>query len=588
MLPSLLSAQYQHYQLQLVALDKEADFLSKHVEIDPQFPDSLALRSSLNDLLGQLRAQAFIEASVDSLSFQDSIARAFVWVGQTYTWAQLDRGNLEDVFLDRIGYKERLYQDKPFHYSELQQLLDRLLNYAEENGFPFASVGLKDVQIVNGQVKARLHLNKGRLVLIEGVNVIGDVRISKTYLENYLGLKEGTLYSKTRIQKIRNRLKELPFLREKRSTTVTFKGDKAIVNLFLTKKKNSRWDFIFGILPGNDANNDRQLQLSFSFTGDLQNQFGKGEKLFVDFQQLRPENQELELRFAYPYILGLPFGADFNFQLFRRDTTLRDLNASIGIQYLLEGGNYLRAYYNNRSTALLTVQERDIINSRRLPPNIDVRNTSFGLEYNLQKLDYRFNPQKGWGLLLRGGAGLKRILKNNNILALEDEGDPAFDFESLYDSLNLSTFQYRLEAKLAYYWPLAVLGRSTIKLGAEGGLILSGEDIYQNEQYRLGGNRLLRGFDEESIFATRFSVFTLEYRVLLGLNSYAFLFGDFAYLEDLTADGSRYDSPYGFGGGITIDTKAGLLGVSLAWGARRTNPIDFRNTKVHLGFISYF
>ncbi|MEO1623514.1 MAG: BamA/TamA family outer membrane protein [Bacteroidota bacterium] len=569
-------------------LDKEGDFLKDKIDIPLRVADSIALRESLQQALSQLWGQAFITASIDSLQMTDSIATAHLWVGEAYRWAQLDAAGVEPVFLERAGYKERFYQDKPFHYSELQQLLDRLLNYAENSGFPFASVGLRNVSVVDGQVKGSLYLDKNRLVLIDGVNIVSDVRISKTYLENYLGLKSGSLYSKDRIQKIRNRLKELPFLREKRPPTVTFKGDKAIVNLFLTKRKNSRWDFIFGILPGSDSEANRRLQLSFSFTGDLQNQFGKGEKLFVDFQRLRPETQELELRFAYPYILSLPFGADFNFLLSRRDSTFRDLNASAGIQYLLEGGNYLRVYYNNYSTALLSIQPDQIIRTRRLPSNIDVRNTSFGLEYNLQKLDYRFNPQRGWGLLLRGGAGLKRILKNPNILALEDESDPDFQFESLYDSLNLNTFQYKLEARLEYYWPLSVLGRSTIKLGAEGGVIIAGEDIYQNEQYRLGGNRLLRGFDEESIFATRFSVFTLEYRVLLGLNSYAFLFGDFAYIEDLTATGKLYDSPYGFGGGFTIDTKAGVMGISLAWGKRRQNPFDFRNAKVHLGFISYF
>ena len=569
-------------------MDKAEDFLKDHIKGGEVYADSLAVRTALNQLLSELRSRAYIAASVDSLYFRDSTAYAALWVGDAYRWARLDKGNVEEVFLERAGYRERFYQEKPFHYSELQELLDRLLNYAENNGFPFASVGLREVVIDEGQVSARLELQKNRLILIDGVNVISDVRISKTYLENYLGLRAGALYSKERIQKIRARLKELPFLQEKRPPTVTFKGDKAIVNLFLTRRKNSRWDFIFGILPGNDANAERRLQLSFSFTGDLQNQFGRGEKLFVDFQRLRPETQELELRFAYPYLLSLPFGADFSFQLFRRDSTFRDLNASAGIQYLLEGGNYLRVYYNNASTALLDIRTDEIIRSRRLPANIDVRNTSFGLEYNLQKLDYRFNPQRGWGMLLRGGAGLKRILKNANITGLVDESDPGFRFESLYDSLNLNTFQYRLEAQLAYYWPLAVLGRSTLKAGAQGGVIISGEDIYQNEQFRLGGNRLLRGFDEESIFATRFGVFTMEYRVLLGLNSYAFLFGDLSYLEDLTAAGKRFDSPYGFGGGITIDTRAGLLGISLAWGTRRSDSLDFRNAKVHLGFISYF
>ena len=583
-----LTAQ-QRYELDLACADQTESFIDKHLELPKGRLDSLSWLSILQKQLILLHGAAYLEASFDHLSWQDSTLSATLFVGERYQWAQLDVSQVEEVFLSQVGFRERAYQDRPFHYTELRELQEKLLTYAENNGYPFAAVGLQNIEIRENSISAELFLRKNRLILIEGMNIIGEAKISSRYIENYLGLRTGSLFSLERIKKIRNRIKELPFLRESRDATVTFKGDKATINLFLEKRKNSRWDFLIGVLP-NTTNGTTKINLTGSFTGDLQNQFGGGEQIFVDFQRLQPGVQELELRFVYPYMLNLPFGVDFSFEQYRRDTTYRDLLVDVGLQYLFEGGNYVRAFWKNTSTALLNINEAQVKNSRQLPNILDISNTTFGLEYSLRKLDFRFNPRQGWGLFLRGGAGVKKIKENNQILELELESDPSFDFASLYDSLNLRSFQYRLEAGLETYLPFEAIGQNTLKIGVRSGIILSDELVYQNEQYRLGGNRLLRGFDEESIFATRYVVGTLEGRILFPNKSYSYLyvFTDIGYLEDVTALRKRYDWPLGIGLGMTFETGAGVFAISLASGRTRQSPFNFGNPKVHLGYVSYF
>ena len=318
----------------------------------------------------------------------------------------------------------------------------------------------------------------------------------------------------------------------------------------------------------------------------MHNQFGLGERIFIEFEQLRPETQDLELQFAYPYILNLPFGIDTKFNLYKRDTSYIDVISDLGIQYLFEGGNYLKAFWNRTSTNILNVNEGAILQSRRLPASLDVSNSTFGLEYNLQKLDYRYNPRKGWSLLVRGGAGLKQIKKNNTILNLEDPQDLEYRFESLYDSLNLNTFQYKFSSQIDGYLP--VFSNGVIKSGVRLGGILSESAIYQNEQFRLGGNRIMRGYDEETIFATRYAVFTLEYRLLLGQNSYLYTFSDYGYIVNKTSALNRIERPLGLGAGITFETGIGIFGFSLALGRLSDKSFDFRNTKTHFGYVSYF
>jgi hemolysin activation/secretion protein len=108
--------------------------------------------------------------------------------------------------------------------------------------------------------------------------------------------------------------------------------------------------------------------------------------------------------------------------------------------------------------------------------------------------------------------------------------------------------------------------------------------------YRVGGLKTLRGFDEESILASSYYIFTLEYRYLLEENSYLYFFGDGAYTENLSISytGDRYDTPYGFGAGISFETKAGIFSINYALGSQYGNPIDVRAGKVHFGIVNYF
>lgn len=568
-------------RLAIEPVDTTAEFVERRLKAPPSFENPALMGAFLDEKIRELHLSAFLEASIDSLRQRDSSFTAYLHLGPHYEWVQLSPDSVPEPFLDAAGFRERLYRGRPFHFGQLRKLQERLLNHAESHGYPFARVWLDNIRIGAGQASARLRLDRGPLILFGKMDVEGDIKISPAYLGNYLGIREGAPYDNGRVLRLRNRIRELPFIKLDQNPVVTFAGERAMLNLLLSKKRASRFDFVIGVLPQNASGrqeNGRSLLVTGAFNGELQNQFGLGERIYAAFEQLRPETQELELEFNYPYVLGLPFGADFRFNLYKRDTSFLDLESDLGIQYLFEGGNYIKAFWNNRSSTLLTIDEEQLERLERLPPVLDVRNAYFGLEYALQRLDYRFNPRKGWAAFLRGGAGVKRIERNNRIVEL--------GYGELYDTLTLRSFQYKLNARLEGYLP--VFTRSAIKGSLQGGAIIAEEPIFFNEQFRIGGNRLLRGFDEESIFATNYGVATLEYRLLIGQNSYLYAFGDYAYVEDKTRVKETTDQPYGFGAGITFETAVGLFGVSLAYGRRLDNPIDFSAPKVHFGYVSLF
>ncbi|MBK8555831.1 MAG: BamA/TamA family outer membrane protein [Lewinellaceae bacterium] len=341
-----------------------------------------------------------------------------------------------------------------------------------------------------------------------------------------------------------------------------------------------------GLLPQPNAT-DGRLLITGTLNAAFQNAFNLGEQFSIDLERLRPETQQLEVSAAVPYLLSLPVGVSGQLHVYRRDSTWVDANAEAGIQYFFEGGAYLKLIWENRSSSLQVVDTATVIRDRRLPPNPDLRQNAYGLETAFSRLDYRYNPRRGWLVKARTLAGYQKTLRNSIVIGLRDPADPGFDFATLYDSTLLRAARWRGELKLEYYLPL--FQRSTLKSSLIANGIFSDLPVYNNEQYRLGGNKLLRGFNEQSLFATRFVQATLEYRLLIGPNSYLAAFTDYGYLENVTNRVRAFQRPWGFGTGLNFETQAGIFGISIAVGKPDLGlPVDFRAAKFHLGYVSLF
>ncbi len=554
-----------------------------------QTPDTAALHIASQNLLEYLRQKSYLSASIDSFLYQnDSTASAHLHLGPPMHWVHLQPAGLADErWLDAAGFREKQFAGKPLRYDALLQLEQEVLQQAENNGYPFVAVFLDSVHVAaDGMVSARLRVEPGRFFTFMQPKINGNVRLPGRYLPQYLGLRPGSPYSHARVLRIRERVNSLLFIETLANPTVTFAGNEARVNLFLQKKRASRFDFIIGLLP-QPNNADGRLLLIGSLSAAFLNALNLGEHLSLEFERLRPETQKLDLQAGLPYLLGLPFGLESRLNIFRRDSTWVDAQSEIGLRYQLEGGNYLQFFWENKSSSLQTIDTAAVIQNRRLPAVLDLRQNGFGLETNLSRLDYRFNPRSGWFLSLRGVAGFNSVLRNNLIEVLRDPADPGFNFASLYDSIAGRATRFRLESRAEYFIPLLV--RSTLLLRLRGGGIFSEKDVYANEQYRLGGNKLLRGFDEESLFATRFTVATVEYRLLLSQNAFLSAFTDYGYLENLTDRNRFFLRPWGFGAGLNFETQAGIFGISLAVGRRDAGQsFDWRGPKFHLGYQNLF
>ena len=511
----------------------------------------------------------YLAARTDSIRQDSTHQTVFINAGTTYNWAQLGPGNVDDEILNYAGYRKKNYRGNKFKVKEVARIQERILIWCENNGYPFASVRLDSVEFQEDHsISAGLYLQKNRFTKIDSIEVKGNLKLSDAFLYSYIGIAPGDPYDESKVAAISKRIQELSFAKETKPFTIVFTESYTKLTLFLDKKKAGQFDGIIGIQPDNDGN--------VLFTGDvrlkLQNSLRRGEIFEFNWRKLQTQTQDMKARISYPYLFRTPAGLDYNIKLYKRDTTFLHVQQQFGLNYVFYGNSGIRAYVKNISSSLQSTAGMETLTV--LPVNADISAISYGLGARIERLDYRFAPRKGFVLDGSWDIGTRTIRKNPGL-------NPA-----VYEGLKLKTQQYAFTATAEKYWRIGK--RSTIKTGIQSAWIFNSGILFHNELYRIGGLNTLRGFDEESIFASSYAVSTAEYRFMLEQNSWFFLFVDGAWYENSSKDGWDTDTPYGFGTGVTFETKAGIFALTYALGSRYQQPVQFRSGKIHVGFIGLF
>ncbi len=491
-----------------------------------------------------------------------------VQLGDQYRWIQLKANPLYRDILFKAGYKSIDYANQPIKFSKLENIFEKALQICDNTGHPFADIRLDSINIDGPKVSGFIRLELNQFIKIDSIIIKGNSKISPYFINNYLGIKAGRAYQESKIVAIESRLKELPYIKSIKPYEFTFTPATSKLVLYLDNKKANQFDGVLGFLP-----NERTGKIEFTGQAHLklQNALNRGELIDIDWRRLQLNSRDIKAKVTYPYLINTPLGLDLNFKLFQRDTLFIDVTQHAGLQYLLSGNNFFKLFVNNRSLSLVSTTGLDMLST--LPEYADVKTLTYGLGVKYEQTDYRFNPRKGYRVSANVATGNKKIIKNPKINA------------ALYEDVNLKSVLYNGDLQADLFIPL--MRQSTINIGLKAAGMQT-EEVFLNEAYRIGGNNSVRGFDEESIYATSYGIANLEYRFLFEQNSFLFLFGNAAWYELDTEKLYLKDTPYGFGAGVSFQTKAGIFSISYALGKQFDNPLLLRAAKVHFGIVSVF
>jgi translocation and assembly module TamA len=543
--------------------------LLRRYKVRATVSDSLSALHEVRDLVLALQANAYLTASADEMRWTRDTVRVRLYVGEQFRWAYLRNGNLGDGLLTRAGYREKFFRNTPFVPEDWARLQERILTEAENQGFPFATVGLDSIRLDGHDIAGRVVLKRGRAVVFDSLQIVGNTKTKKRFLTKYLQIFPNQPFSQQRVAAAAQLLRQLPYVKLRAEPEVRFAKGRARVYLLLDDRPSNQFDAIVGILP-----NSNSTQTGVQFTGDvtinLRNIKGGGKQIGLQWRKTDALSQLLDAQYVHPNFFGTPLELAGTFNLYKQTNDFTTVKPRLQLTYPTAQAGRISFFAEQRGSFIDIPADTTV-----LPANLDSQYNSYGLAYAWNGLDDLFFPHRGYLINFQGSAGTKVISRNARLLP------------ELYDTIQLRSTQYSLGMRLERYFPVKRAGVLLLRVRGDG---LFSPRLYTNDLFRLGGLNSLRGFNENQFYASSYAIATAEFRQFISTDSYVFLFADQAYFRhDVQRD--KYDDlPTGLGTGLSFRTAAGMFQFVYSVGQSNfaNQSFGLKSSKIHFGLTSRF
>jgi outer membrane protein assembly factor BamA len=557
-----------------IKTDSSFDKFNLNKNIAPNKPHKKSI-DSLNEA-GYLAAFLFENK-------KDTIYKFQIEKGKRFKWALLEFEETQQLNENKIKNDIVSETGKYISIGRIEKIKEKILNYFENSGYPFAQVYLDSIKFIGeDSIAAKIKIDRKEKFIFDSLKIVSDVDLSNKYLTNVLNLKKGEYFNRDKILSFNKTLSNINFVKLKSKPGLVFMDNKFSVKLDLISQKINRFDFLLGLQQVQESG-IQKYKITGDVLAELNNKLGKGERIFFNYKSLNKGKQELIIQSDYPYAFNLPFGINAALQFYVNTSEYTDLSFDIGISYLVSSENWIRIFWNKKSSRLLTLDSSNILINRKLPEKLDFANDNLGIGAEFSNYDYKFNPSQGFGFKAYIIAGKRKINKNQQILELKNE---YIDFKDSYDSLMLLSNSYEINTELKFYKPL--FRNFVMNFNNYFAYKYVDKNIFQNEQFRIGGQSLFRGFDEKSIYCDLFNIMGIEIKLMISQNSNLFIFYEYGFVRNRLNPKQKWDNPYSMGTGIKFDTKNGLLQLVAALGSQYGNPLNFRKINIHIGYTSLF
>lgn len=534
----------QDYSLELKIEDSpNSETIVNLLAFSGKKSDSLEILKDISKIKTYLYKNGFF-LSEAKLSWDNKNAELKIKTGNTFSWLEPEISLPENFPLVLIQ-QNNLFK-KTLNQENINLFCENYLSQLEDNGYPFAQIKFSDYKINGDSIKGRIKIIPGPFIQLDSLVIKGFDQFSKNFIKYNFLFSKGMTYSESYLKKLEDYAAQVEFLDFERSPAVAFAKDKTVLYLYLKEVKSNQIDGVIGL--NTEDNGD------ISFNGDFQlrllNILKKGEEIQVRWRRPDDEVSDLNLLFNLPYILGSRFGLEGDLQIFRQDSSFVNSNINGTLKYLIESGSFLNLGIGYSSSNILLSESDLSLNS--------FQTVSYSLGYERKSTNYYISPTKGNEL-------------NSKI------------FTSRRTASESTSNQYGWNLSSAQYF--TIFQNHVLKAQINSKALI-GESLFRNEIYRIGGLKTLRGFNEQSIYASAFGVGTLEYRYMIGRNNYLAAFGDLAYVENQPSNSENIF--LGLGAGLNFETNGGIFSLFLAIGKDNENPFDFRTSKIHFGYINRF
>lgn len=542
-------AQKKPYKLHLIyKINNSQNVRFKKDEL--QFKDTTGIYNKLIEIQSRLIQKSYLEASIDSLVSNRFDYYAYLHIGKPYYW-QLNTDSIPFQALKSANIKSKIFTGQKINIDNYLKNRQKLLEYFDNNGYPFAEIQIDNILIAQNYIFGNLKINRNQKFFFDTVFIKGKIKIADKFIFHNIGIEPGDVFSGENLEQIDAHLQRLNFVASAKPAELEFFPSKVDLYLYLKKQKSNYFSGILGF-----ANNekDNRLKLTGNVALDLKNSFGIGENISLRWDAYADSSQYLKTRLKFPYLFFIPFGCSAYFELDKSTMDYLNTGYSFSVDYYFTSGNGINMYYSRKQSFLINTDTSGTI--------ANSNNTTLGMQVQMDNTRRFFVPRKGYKLSIATGYGNRTLQTQSKETLLE---------ANLY---------------AAYYQPLNRYFNLLFRNVSAG--IFNKTGFYENEMFKLGGIQSLRGFDEKSILASAYTIFTFEMRFFIAEYSYLSAFSDIIYYQTKSIDSQTDNYAIGIGSGINLDTRAGILALNFAIGSLNAQPFRFSNTKIHIGYTARF
>ena len=521
------------------------------LNLNTTFNNYLNLKEEADTLHHYLESIGFIENEMRSLKKKnDSTYVVFYHLGSKYKSIQLFYSEKDFSKRELLQVSKKVtdtYFILPFN--AIEPSIDKLNVLKTKNGNVFARIKLENITKKRNSLFADVKLLKGDSRNIDSIIVKGYDKISKSHIKYYAGIKKGKKFNKSKLIEKNNILNTLGFVSVTKPPEILFKKDSTIVYLYLKKEKNNLFDGILGFATDE---NSQKLIFNGYLNLELNNNLNFGEQFLLNYKADGNDQQKFRARLTLPYLFKTPFGIITELKIFKRDSTFSTSDQLIKVKYQISPNS--KTYLGYKSYESSNLRKDNSL-------YIDVE-------------DYTSN------FLLTGVSYTKT--QNNVLFPIKTEIYLDSEIGSK-ETKNTNETQVRASLMVHYIFNLNYKNSIYLKNSTQ---LLNSENYLTNELFRFGGINSIRGFNENSIDASFYSVLNSEYRYQFNQDIYVHSIIDFAYFENKII--ALKQKLYSFGVGIGLQTGTSIIKFSIANGNAENQNFSFSNTKIHIGISSKF
>lgn len=548
----------QKLHLKVVGIDSTETAALESKITTTIFSDFQSLKSAIDTLKSSLENSGYIESEI--VAFSKSSDSSFLAQFELNTlYNKIILSNIED--LKKFGITKRELEnislnstsnEMTIDFKYIQTVLKYLNSRLSEMGDPFVVLELENLmpsKDFKNTLLAKLTITSQKKRNVTAIQIKGYENFPRAFLRYSIGLKEGMLFQQQKINQQSLLLENLGFVKNTKPPEVLFTNEATEIYLYLEKVPNNTFDGILGFATNEETN---KIELNGYLNLVLSNNLNFGEKLNIQYRNDGNLQEQFEAALELPYLFKSPVGMEMGLSLFKQDSTFSIVEKNILTTFRFDTKTKVFAGYKDyESSNLLDEQQAG----------------GFIQDYMSQFFVF------GGGYI---NSQSSILFPSKSQIVIKNELGKRETATSV-------TPQYKIDLKVNHIFNLNSINSIYLNNNTR---FLSSENYLTNELFRFGGINSIRGFEENSIDASLFSVINTEYRYLLNQNTYIHSITDLAYFENKVSE--IKSQIYSFGLGVGLQTRAGLFKVNFANGTFEGQNFKFSNTKLHFSLSSKF